>query len=144
MRFVAGRGTVAELLAGSAMAKMMPALWRRAIGKMLLARAPQWQRCWQVGAPWQSYWPEVPWRRGLRHCGRELSGRCCWQGRCGRDTTGQKRRGIAAGRPRCRRGRDAAARESHREEDVSGGGAPWRSCCRQPQEGMTTKKESDP
>ena len=34
---VAGRGAVAELLAGSAMVKRMEALWRRAIGKMLLA-----------------------------------------------------------------------------------------------------------
>ena len=34
MRFVAGR-----------------ALQRRAIGKMLLARAPQWQRCWLAGTP---------------------------------------------------------------------------------------------
>ena len=40
---VAGRGTVAELLAESAMEKRMPALWQRAIGKILLA-----------GAPWQS------------------------------------------------------------------------------------------
>ena len=46
MRFVAGRGAVAELLAGSAMAgllagsamaKRMAALWQRAIGKS----------CWQ-------------------------------------------------------------------------------------------------
>ena len=43
---VAGRGTVAELLAGSAMAKRMAALWQRAIGKMLLAGAP-WESCWQ-------------------------------------------------------------------------------------------------
>ena len=41
MRFVAGRGTVAELLAGSAMAKRMAAPWRIAIGKLLLARALQ-------------------------------------------------------------------------------------------------------
>ena len=40
MRFVAGRGAVAELLAVSAMAKRMAAPWRRAIGKLLLARAP--------------------------------------------------------------------------------------------------------
>ena len=51
MRFVAGRGAVAErlqrggamaehLLARSAMAKRMAALWQRAIGKMLLAGAP--------------------------------------------------------------------------------------------------------
>ena len=54
MRFVAGRGTVAEshreafagrgavaeLLAVSAMAKRMAALWRRAIGNMLLAGVP--------------------------------------------------------------------------------------------------------
>ena len=37
MRFVAGRGAVAELLAGSAMAKRMAALLQRAIGKKLLA-----------------------------------------------------------------------------------------------------------
>ena len=43
MRFVAGRGAVAERMAGSAMAKRMAALWQRAIGKILLA-----------GAPWQS------------------------------------------------------------------------------------------
>ena len=72
----AGRGAAAELMAGSAMAKRIAALWqraiwkmllagalqqraigkmlpagalqRRAVGKMLLARAPQWQRyCWQ-------------------------------------------------------------------------------------------------
>ena len=41
MRFVAGRGAVAELLARSAMAKRMAALWQRAIGKLLLARALQ-------------------------------------------------------------------------------------------------------
>ena len=44
---MAGLGAEAELMAGSAMAKRMAALWQRAIGKMLLARAPQWQRyCW--------------------------------------------------------------------------------------------------
>ena len=37
----AGRGAVAELLAVSAMAKRMAAPWRRAIGKLLLARALQ-------------------------------------------------------------------------------------------------------
>ena len=36
MRFVAGRGAVAELLAESAMDKRMAALWQRAIGKKLL------------------------------------------------------------------------------------------------------------
>ena len=45
MRFVAGRGAVAELLAESAMDKRMAALWQRAIGKMLLAGAP-WRRDW--------------------------------------------------------------------------------------------------
>ena len=38
MRFVAGQGAVAELLAGSAMAKRMATPWLRAIGKLLLAR----------------------------------------------------------------------------------------------------------
>ena len=41
MRFVAGQGAVAELLAVSAMAKRMAAPWRIAIGKLLLARALQ-------------------------------------------------------------------------------------------------------
>ena len=64
---VAGRGAVAEQMAGSAMAKRMAALWQRAIGKMLLARAPQWQRCWQAGALRQSCRQE---RRG-RAAGRQ-------------------------------------------------------------------------
>ena len=37
---VAGKGAVAEQMAGSAMAKRMAALWQRAIGKILLAGAP--------------------------------------------------------------------------------------------------------
>ena len=37
----AGWGAVAEILAGSAMAKRMAALWWRAIGKLLPARALQ-------------------------------------------------------------------------------------------------------
>ena len=37
---LAGQGAVAELLAESAMEKRIAALWQRAIGKMLLARAP--------------------------------------------------------------------------------------------------------
>ena len=41
MRFVAGRGAVAELLAVSAMAKRMAVPWRKTIGKLLLARALQ-------------------------------------------------------------------------------------------------------
>ena len=39
-RDAAGRGAAAELLAGSAMAKRMAALWRRAIGNQLLAGVP--------------------------------------------------------------------------------------------------------
>ena len=38
MRFVAGRGAVAELLAVSAIAKRMAAPWRKTIGKLSLAR----------------------------------------------------------------------------------------------------------
>ena len=38
MRFVAGRGAEAEMLARSAMAKSMAALWQRVIGKMLAGR----------------------------------------------------------------------------------------------------------
>ena len=54
----AGRGAVAELLAGSAMAKMMAALWQRAVGKMLLAGALQLRAIWKMllarAPPWQS------------------------------------------------------------------------------------------
>ena len=72
MRFVAGRGTVAERLQrGGAVAELLAgALRRRAIRKMLLAGAQQWQRY-------------------------------CWPGFCGE-------------RLHC--GRDADAREIHREE----------------------------
>ncbi len=52
---MAGLGAEAELMAESVMEKRMPALWQRAIGKILLAGAPQWQRCWLAGAPWRSY-----------------------------------------------------------------------------------------
>ena len=89
MRFVAGRGAVAErlqrgravaeLMAGSDMAKRMAALWQRAIGKMLLAGAPQWQSCWQAGAPWESCWPG--------HRGELLEGapwQSCWPTAAGR------------------------------------------------------------
>ena len=37
---MAGLGAEAELMAESVMEKRMPALWQRAIGKILLARAP--------------------------------------------------------------------------------------------------------
>ena len=40
-KLLVARGAVAELLAGSAMAKRMAAPWRIAIGKLLLARALQ-------------------------------------------------------------------------------------------------------
>ena len=93
---VAGRGAVAELMAGlgaeaellaeSAMEKRMAALWQRAIGKMLAGRGAVAEilqpgraigKMLLAGAPWRSYWPGH---------------------RCGRDTTGQERRGRAAGR----------------------------------------------
>lgn len=51
---MAGLGAVAELLAESAMEKRMAALWQRAIGKILLAGAPQWQRYYWPGALRQS------------------------------------------------------------------------------------------
>ena len=57
MRFVAGKGAVAEQMAGSAMAKRMAALWQRAIGKILLARAPRQRAIGKIllaGAPWET------------------------------------------------------------------------------------------
>ena len=67
-------------------------LRRRAIGKMLLARGAAVAEILLAGAPWQSDCREAePWQS-------------CWLERCG-----------GAGWPG-RRGKDAAAREIHREE----------------------------
>ena len=67
MRFVAGRGAVAERLQrGGVVAEMLAAAWRiaigkkllpgRAIGKKLLAGAP-WQSVCREAAMWQRDWP---------------------------------------------------------------------------------------
>ena len=79
--------------------------------------------------------------------------------RSGRDTAG---RGAVAERHREDVAGRGAVAKRHREDVAGRGavakllagapqwqryywpGAPWRSCCRQPQEGITTKKESDP
>ena len=50
---VAGRSAAAELLAGSAMAKRMAALWQRAIGKMLLTKALR-RSCRPAAAGWHN------------------------------------------------------------------------------------------
>ena len=68
---------MAELLAGSAIAKRMAALWQRAIGKMLPAGAP-WRSCWQGAPQWQRCCRTV--RRGRaagkgRRSGRDAAGR---------------------------------------------------------------------
>ena len=57
MRFVAGRGAVAERLQrGGAVAEMLAAAWRIAIGKKLLpGRAIEKKLL--SGAPWQRHWP---------------------------------------------------------------------------------------
>ena len=47
---VASRSAAAELLAGSAMAKRMAALWQRAIRKILLARGALAESHWEVVA----------------------------------------------------------------------------------------------
>ena len=39
MRFVAGWGAATEILAGSAMAKRMTALWQRTIGKRKIVKS---------------------------------------------------------------------------------------------------------
>ena len=62
---VAGRGAAAELLqAGNRRHRGLPAgtLRRRAIGKMLLAGAPQWHRYYWPGAPQRSCWPAAAGR----------------------------------------------------------------------------------
>ena len=69
MRFVAGRGAMAERLQrGGAVAEMLAAAWRiaigkkllpgRAIGKKLLAGAP-WQSCRLAGAPLLQHREEI-------------------------------------------------------------------------------------
>ncbi|MCI6918643.1 hypothetical protein MR813_06360 [bacterium] len=40
------------------------------------------------GAVTELLMAEAPWRRGWRHCGREPSGRCCWQGHCSEAPSG--------------------------------------------------------
>ena len=101
----AGRGAAAELMAGSAMAKRIAALWQRAIWKMLLAGALQRRAIGKMllaGALRRSCCRQGTVGTGdcqPVRCGEELSGRCCWPGRrSGIDTTGQERRSRAAGR----------------------------------------------
>ena len=95
MRFVAGRGAVAELL-------MAEAPWRSAIGKILLAGSAV-PELLLAEAPWRSTIGKLllagalrrrvigkmllagaPWRRAIGkmllqgRCSEESSGRCCW------------------------------------------------------------------
>ena len=97
---LAGRGAAAELLqAGNRRHRGLPAgaLQRRSIGKMLLARAPQWQRyCW-------------PGHRGellegaLRQrncCKGEPSGRGCKRGALWQSCCRQPLEGITAQKKR--------------------------------------------
>ena len=102
---------MAELLAGSAIAKRMAALWQRAIGKMLPAGAP-WRSCWQGAPQWQ---------------------RCCRQGRCRRpwEAGTATSSGKASNLPEGMHHREdaagmGAAAKSHRE-DVAGRGAAAKS-----------------
>ena len=82
---LAGRGAVAELLAGSGMAKRMAALWQRAIGKMLLTGALR-RNGWLAGAPWQ----RAIWKMLLARAPQWQ--RYCWPGRCGRAAAGSRRK----------------------------------------------------
>ena len=100
MRFVAGRGAVAErLVRGTALAELLarePPAQRTAgrdvVAKLLLAREPPAQRtaCWGAVA-------EQGHSRG-----RAPSGRCCllWHRRCG--ASWQAGRGAVAEQGRCR------------------------------------------
>ena len=99
MRFVAGRGAVAELLAVSAMAKRMAAPWRRAIGKLLVARGTVAEllavsaMAKRMAAPWRKTIGKLLLARGAaaeHHreaatAGKEGratagKGRYCWKG----------------------------------------------------------------
>ena len=78
MRFVAGRGAVAELLTGAVAELLLAgALQLRAIGKMLLAWALR-QSCWPAGTQWQ--------RGGPGHRNGEEAGR---ERRSGKEATGR-------------------------------------------------------
>ena len=122
MRFVAGRGAAAksyrEDAAGwGAEAALMAG--RGAVAELLAGRGAvaellaESAMAKRIAALWQ------------RAIGKMLLAgapwRSSWQGRCGRDT---------------------AARESHREEDVSGGRC-GRATSRQPQKGITTQKKRE-
>ena len=81
MRFVAGRGAVAELLAGSAMAKRMAAPWRIAIGKLLVARGAVAEllavsaMAKRMAAPWRKTIGKQPLLERRATAGK---GRYCW------------------------------------------------------------------
>ena len=135
MRFVAGRGAVAELLAGAPWRSYWPGAMRQsAIGKMLLAWALR-RRGWPAGARGEEAGRE-------RRSGKEAASR----GRCGR----------AADRPVCS-GKDAASRGRSGKEAGRGtamakrhagnaavakmllAGAPWQS--RRRRRGMAVARE---
>ena len=103
---VAGRGAVAELLAGSAMAKRMAAPWRRAIGKLSLARAP-----WQSAAERRRYGGAFAGQGALAECHREdVSG----QGTAAElhreaATAGKVRRATAGKGSHCWKGKERSA-----------------------------------
>ena len=111
MRFVAGRGTVAELLARSAaVAEMLPAgaLQRRAIGKMLLAGSAMAKR---MAAMWQ-----------------RAIGKSCWQGRLGRVAgRGCRGREWEAGTATSSGKASNLPEGMHHREDAAGRGAAAKS-----------------
>ena len=81
MRFVAGRGAVAELLAGAPWRSCWPGAMRQsAIGKMLqTGAAAELLTGWGAVAKLLA---GAPWRRGRQ--GTPQWQRCCWQGHHGR------------------------------------------------------------
>ena len=94
MRFVAGRGAVAELLAVSAMAKRMAAPWLRAIGKLLLARGTVAESHREAFAG-QGCCSGAP--SGSSHCRKGMKSHC-WKGEPlleMRATAGKVRRATA-------------------------------------------------
>ena len=110
MRFVAGRGAVAELLAGSAMAKRMAVLWQRAIGKLLLARGAVAERLQRGGAMTELLLARALQRSSigkkplLERGDTAGKGRYCWKGE-----PLQERRATAGNESHCWKGKERSA-----------------------------------
>ncbi|MBS7384621.1 MAG: hypothetical protein KIG28_00570 [Bacteroidales bacterium] len=100
MRFVAGRGAVAELLAVSAMAKRMAAPWRKTIGKLLLARGAAAEHHREAATAGKVR-RATAGKEGRTTAGK---GRYCWKGEIL-----QERRATAGKKSHCWKGKERSA-----------------------------------